>query len=93
MRRSAITGLATAWIPRDETASLSWISLAKHQVAPPSTRADMKTSHQGLGITTEEYDVLMVHCVASLEACGVGEAEKTDVCGFMNSLREEIVEA
>ena len=46
----------------------------------------MKTSHQGLGITTEEYDVLMVHCVASLEACGVREAEKTDVCGFMNSL-------
>ena len=57
------------------------------------TGRNMKTSHQGLGITTEEYDVLMVHCVASLEACGLQEAEKTDVCGFMNSLREEIVEA
>ncbi len=56
------------------------------------TGRDMKKTHLGLGITTEEYDVLMVHCVASLEACGVGEAEKTDVCGFMNSLREEIVE-
>ncbi len=57
------------------------------------TGRDMKKTHLGLGITTEEYDVLMVHCVASLEACGVRDAEKTDVCGFMNSLREEIVES
>ena len=57
------------------------------------TGRDMKTTHHGLGITTEEYDVLMVHCVASLEACGISDAEKTDVCGFMNSLREEIVES
>ncbi len=57
------------------------------------TGRDMKTTHHGLGITTEEYDVLMVHCVASLEACGISDAEKTDVCGFMNSLREDIVES
>ncbi len=57
------------------------------------TGRDMKTTHHGLGITTEEYDVLMVHCVARLEACGISDAEKTDVCGFMNSLREDIVES
>ena len=55
------------------------------------TGRDMETSHLGLGITASEYDILMVHCVATLEQFEVPEREKNEVCGFLNGLRDEIV--
>ncbi len=56
------------------------------------TGRNMQTSHVGLGITDSEYDLLMEHCIGTLEKLEVAEAEKADVCAFINSLRDEIVE-
>ncbi len=56
------------------------------------TGREMQTSHTGLGITDAEYDILMEHCIGTLEKLEVAGAEKADVCAFVNSLRDEIVE-
>ena len=46
------------------------------------TGRNMQTSHAGLGITDSEYDLLMEHCIGTLEKLEVAEAEKADVCAF-----------
>jgi len=53
---------------------------------------DMKISHQGLGITEEEWDILLVHIGASLDWLEVGEREKAEFLEAANSLKWEIVE-
>jgi len=56
------------------------------------TGRDMKTSHQGLAISENEYDILMTHCVATLDKFEVPEREKNEVCSFLDSLRGQIIE-
>lgn len=56
------------------------------------TGRDMKTSHQGLGISESEYDILMTHCVATLDNFEVPEREKNEVCSFLDSLKGQIIE-
>lgn len=53
---------------------------------------DMKTSHHGLGISEHQYDILMTHCVATLDKFEVPEKEKDEVCAFLNGLREDILD-
>ena len=57
------------------------------------TGRDMETSHQGLGINDGEWEIMMRHCIASLDEFAVAEADKNDVCSFMESLRAQIVAA
>ena len=40
---------------------------------------DMKSSHRGLGITLQEWDIFLHHLVASFDALGVPEPERADV--------------
>ena len=56
------------------------------------TGRTMSTSHQGMGISEADYDILMEHCVATLDEFEVPEREKDDVCSFLNGLREEIIQ-
>ncbi len=56
------------------------------------TGRTMGTSHQGMGINEADYDILMEHCVATLDLFYVPEREKDDVCSFLNGLREEIIQ-
>ena len=56
------------------------------------TGRDMKTSHYGLGISEHDYDILMEHCVATLDKFEVPEMEKSEVCAFLNGLRADIVD-
>ncbi len=56
------------------------------------TGRDMKTSHHGLGISEHEYDILMAHCVATLDKFEVPEMEKNEVCAFLDGLRVDIVD-
>ncbi len=56
------------------------------------TGRDMKISHEGLGISEQQYDILMVHCVATLDKFDVPEREKGEVCDFLNGLRVDIVD-
>src|SRR5918911_3854953 len=53
---------------------------------------DMKTSHTGLGITEEEWDITLAHIGATLDALGVAEREKAEVLEASNSLKWDIVE-
>jgi hypothetical protein len=52
---------------------------------------DMKTSHKGLGITNEEWDITLGHIGATLDALGVAAQEKSEVLAAA-SLKGDIVE-
>jgi hemoglobin len=54
---------------------------------------DMKTSHHGLGITNEEWDLTLGHIGATLDALGVAVREKAEVLAAAASLKDDIVEA
>jgi hemoglobin len=53
---------------------------------------DMKVSHEGLGITEEEWDTTIDHIAATLDALGVAEREKAEVLQAANGLKWDIVE-
>jgi hemoglobin len=54
---------------------------------------DIKTSHEGLDITGEEWDLTLAHIAASLDAVGVGGRDKAEFLECAAGLRSEIVEA
>jgi hemoglobin len=54
---------------------------------------DMKTSHEGLGITEEEWDLTLAHIAAALDAVGVAERDKSEFMECAAGLKSEIVEA
>lgn len=54
---------------------------------------DMKSSHRGLGITLQEWDILLQHIAATFDALGVAEPERTEVMAATESLKWDIVEA
>lgn len=53
---------------------------------------DMKTSHEGLGITQSDWDVFVRHTVASLNDLGVPEREKSEFLAAAAGLKGDIVE-
>src|SRR5262249_32495368 len=53
---------------------------------------DMKSSHQGLGITNEEWDITLRHIGVTLDALDVAEREKNEVIEVANTLKWDIVE-
>ena len=54
---------------------------------------DMKTSHNGLGITQEEWAVFVQHTVTALDKLHIGEREKREFLAAADSLKSDIVEA
>jgi hemoglobin len=57
------------------------------------TGRDMKTSHQGMQISTSDWSAFLGHLHATLEAFRVPEAERRDVIAFIDSTKPDIVEA
>ena len=53
---------------------------------------DMRTSHEGLGISESDWEVFAKHAIASMEDLGVSEKEKNDVLALAGSLKADIVE-
>ena len=53
----------------------------------------MKTAHQGLGITEEEWNQTLAHIAASLDAVGVADNDKVEFLECAAGLKPEIVEA
>lgn len=53
---------------------------------------DMKTAHEGMGITTSEFDAIATHLGEALKACGVDEERRTDVLTAVDGYRDVIVE-
>ena len=53
---------------------------------------DMKTSHEGLGISNSDWEVLMRYAKATLEDLGVAERERSEALSAVDALKAEIVE-
>jgi len=56
------------------------------------TGRDMLRSHQGMGISSSDWDVFMRHSAAMLEHFAIPERETREVLDFFTSLRGDIVE-
>jgi len=56
------------------------------------TGREMKTSHQGLGITEDDWSAAAKHLVDSLDKFKVPEKEKNDLLAFVTSVKKDIVE-
>lgn len=53
---------------------------------------DMKTAHQGMGITEQDWTATVNHLVATLDKFKVPEREKNEVLGAISSFKNDIVE-
>lgn len=56
------------------------------------TGRDMKTVHEGLGITEDDWNIAAKHLVGSLEKFKVPQKEKDEVVAIVTSLKKDIVE-
>jgi hemoglobin len=56
------------------------------------TGRDMKTLHEGLGISREEYDALLQHAATTLDEVKVGAPAKDELLRWMTSLEGDMVE-
>lgn len=56
------------------------------------TGRDMKTSHHGLGITSDDWDASAKHLVESLDKFKVPQAEKDELLAFVSTLKKDIVD-
>ena len=53
---------------------------------------DMKTLHEGLGISRGEYATLMRHAATTLDGLGVGGREKDELLAWLASLEGDTIE-
>jgi len=56
------------------------------------TGKDMKSAHQGMGISEPDFDALVQDLVASLDTFKVGEREKGELLAALGPIKKEIVE-
>jgi hemoglobin len=54
---------------------------------------DMKTSHNGLGITEDEWNRFIEHVVATLKNLAIPERESTEFLAAAGSLKADVVES
>lgn len=53
---------------------------------------DMKSAHQGMGISSDDFDALLQDLVASLDTFKVGEREKGELLALLRPMQKDIVE-
>lgn len=56
------------------------------------TGRDMRTTHDGMGVTAGEFDALVGNLVVTLDQAGVGGAEKDELLAALAPMRGDIVE-
>lgn len=56
------------------------------------TGRNMTITHRGMKISDADWKNFLGHLSATLEQFDVGDTEKSDVVGFIQSLKDEIVE-
>jgi len=56
------------------------------------TGKDMKTAHQGMGISNADFDALVGDLVATLNKFKVGAQEQKELLGVLGPMRKDIVE-
>ncbi len=55
------------------------------------TGREMRTSHKGMGIDSEDWDRFVQHVGATAGELGVGEAEGADVLAHLDSIKADIM--
>ena len=56
------------------------------------TGRDMKTTHHGLGITSDDWEASAKHLIETLGKFKVPQAEKDDLLAFVSSLKKDVVD-
>ena len=56
------------------------------------TGKDMKTAHQGMGISEADFNALVEDLVGALNKFKVGEKEKNELLGALGPMKSDIVE-
>jgi hemoglobin len=56
------------------------------------TGKDMKTAHQGMGISGDDFNALVEDLVGALNKFNVGEKEKNELLGALGPMKSDIVE-
>lgn len=56
------------------------------------TGRDMKTLHEGLGISAAEYEALVDHAATTLDALGMPARERADLLAWFAGLADDIIE-
>ena len=56
------------------------------------TGKDMKTAHQGMGLSNADFDALVEHRVKALDSAGVPQKEKDVLLAILGPMRTDIVE-
>ncbi|RKY18195.1 MAG: group 1 truncated hemoglobin [Planctomycetota bacterium] len=57
------------------------------------TGRDMQTSHEGMAISASDWDVFIGHLGATLDSFDVPQTEHEQVIAFIETTRDDIVEA
>ena len=78
-------------IPRLRSMLIDQVSEASGGPAKYTGR-DMKTTHDGMKVTTGEFNALVEDLVATLNKFGVGKAEQDELLGILGPLKSDIVE-
>jgi hemoglobin len=56
------------------------------------TGRDMKTTHAGMGVSSNEFDALVGDLIATLNKFKVGDREKNELLGALGPMKKDIVE-
>jgi hemoglobin len=56
------------------------------------TGKGMKAAHQGMGISTEDFDALLQDLSASLDTFKIGEREKDELLTLLRPMKTDVVE-
>jgi hemoglobin len=78
-------------IPRLRSMLIDQVSEASGGPAKYTGR-DMKTTHDGMKVTTGEFNALVEDLVATLNKFGVAKAEQDELLGILGPLKSDIVE-
>jgi hemoglobin len=78
-------------IPRLKTMLVDQVTEATGGPGRYSGR-DMKTTHDGMKVTTGEFNALVEDLVATLSKFGVGKREQDELLGILGPLKSDIVE-
>jgi hemoglobin len=78
-------------IPRLKSMLVEQVSEATGGPARYSGR-DMKTTHDGMGVTTGEFNALVEDLVTTLNKFAVGKPEQDELLGILGPLKSDIVE-
>src|SRR4051812_1063112 len=93
IRPSGCIGKASRSTAAAKGSSCWWIFSARRSADRLYyTGPDMKSSHRGLGITLQEWEITLQHIAASLDALRVSEPERVEFMAAAESLKWDIVE-